>query len=353
MASHTISIEQIGTQLPARKGTILDAALAAGVPFPHGCRIGECGACKSRLIAGEVHSEPPADPAILTPSERAAGVILPCRSWPKSDVTIAWLDDVDVDRLAPVRHVSAAVVGLEDLTHDIKRVLLELRGPPLEFEAGQYCLLQFGDLPGRSYSMANCPDEPVLEFHVRRRPEGLASRYVAEQLRLGDVARLEGPFGTATLRRSYSGPMVAAAGGSGLAPIRSIVRTALARTASQEIHCYFGAREERDVYCESELRALADAHPNFRLEIVLSATQCDCTRRSGLVHEAIAADFPRLDGTKLYVAGPPPMVDAVAATAKSRGAQPQDIHADAFTAAPTPQQGRSPLGRICSLFKQK
>ncbi len=350
---HTITIEQVGTQLPARRGTILDAALAAGVPFPHSCRVGECGACKSRLIAGEVRSEPPADPAILTPSERAERVILPCRSWPKSDVTIAWLADVEVPALVPVRRASAVVVGLEDSTHDIRRLFLEVSDGPLTFEAGQYCLLHFGDLPGRSYSMANRPDEPVLEFHVRRRPEGLASRYIAEQLRLGDAIGLEGPFGTATLRQTHTGPMIVAAGGSGLAPIRSIIRTALARGSDRMIHCYFGVRDERDVYCEPELRALAAAHPNFRLEIVLSEARRTGGRRSGLVHEAIAEDFSHFDGTKLYVAGPPPMVDAVTAVATSRGVEMRDIHADSFTAAPPPDRNRSLLARMRGLFKRR
>jgi CDP-4-dehydro-6-deoxyglucose reductase/ferredoxin-NAD(P)+ reductase (naphthalene dioxygenase ferredoxin-specific) len=140
-----IMIEQLGVPLRSGKGTILDAALAAGIAFPHSCRVGECGACKSRLIAGEVSSPVPADPAVLSPSERAAGVILPCRSWPKTDVTLAWLADVDPSEAAPIRRMTTRVVGLEDSTHDIKRVRLELDGPPLVFTAGQYAQLQFGE----------------------------------------------------------------------------------------------------------------------------------------------------------------------------------------------------------------
>src|SRR5687768_3292860 len=195
----TVTIEQLGTPLPVRKGTILDAVLAAGVPFPHSCRVGECGACKSRLVSGDVHSLEPADPAALTPLERADGMILPCRSWPKTDVTIAWLAEVDIAGFAPVRRATARVVGLEDSTHDIKRLLLKVNGPPLLFEPGQFCHLHFGDHPARSYSMANCPDEPVLEFDIRRMPGGRTSGYVAERLQLGDAVGLEGPFGTATL----------------------------------------------------------------------------------------------------------------------------------------------------------
>jgi naphthalene 1,2-dioxygenase ferredoxin reductase component len=346
----TITIEPLGLPVESRKGTILDAALAAGVPFPHSCRVGECGACKSRLLCGEVFSLEPADSALLSPSERAAGVILPCRSWPKSDITVAWLADVDLARAAPVRQVKAGVVGLEDTTHDVKRLRLEVNGSPLAFAPGQYARLHFGRQPARSYSMANRPDEHVLEFHIRRVPGGSASGYVAEHLRLGEIVRLEGPFGTATLQQSHDGEIVAAAGGSGLAPIMSIVRTALSNRFASPIHLYFGVRDERDVYDEGELRALVASHPNLRVQIVLSAAH-SAERRTGFVHEAIASDFPSLIGFKLYAAGPPPMVDAVTALAKSRGTRTSDIHADAFTSSAPSAQGRDIFPRLRRLFR--
>src|SRR4029453_14325911 len=102
----TITIEQLGIPLTSRKGTILDAALAAGIAYPHSCRVGECGSCKSRLVAGEVFSPVPVDPSALTPTERPPGVILPCRSWPKTDVTVAWLAEVDASETAPIRQTT-------------------------------------------------------------------------------------------------------------------------------------------------------------------------------------------------------------------------------------------------------
>jgi CDP-4-dehydro-6-deoxyglucose reductase/ferredoxin-NAD(P)+ reductase (naphthalene dioxygenase ferredoxin-specific) len=333
-----ITIEQLGIPLKSRKGTILDAALAAGIAYPHSCRVGECGSCKSRLVAGEVFSPVPVDPSALTPTERAAGVILPCRSWPKTDVTVAWLAEVDASETAPIRQTTARVVGIEESTHDIKRLRLEVDGSPLIFAAGQYVQLQFGRQPARSFSMANRPDEDTLEFHIRRTANGGASAYVAEQLRMGERVRLRGPFGSATLRKNHDGPMIAAAGGSGLAPIRSIVRTALAGRSTQPIHLYFGAREERDIYYETELLQLAADHPNLRVEVVLSGAERPIDRRTGFVHEAIGNDLSSLADTKLYVAGPPPMVTAVTELARSRGARESDIHADAFTSSAPPSR---------------
>jgi CDP-4-dehydro-6-deoxyglucose reductase/ferredoxin-NAD(P)+ reductase (naphthalene dioxygenase ferredoxin-specific) len=178
--------------------------------------------------------------------------------------------------------------------------------------------------------MANRPDEPVLEFHVRHAGDALASRYVFERLRLGEAVRLRGPFGDAYLRDRHGGPIIAVAGGSGLAPMKSIVATAPAKGLRQPIHLYFGARDEPDVYLEDFFCALAAAHPNFRFVPVLSEPSPSSNRRRGLVTDALAADFRGLSGSKAYLAGPPPMVEAAIATLRCLGVAARDIHADPF-----------------------
>ena len=309
--------------------TILEAALAAGVPYPHGCRSGNCGACKSVLESGEVELAPYSDYA-LTEEERAQGLILACRAVPWSDATVAWLETDEV-AAHPIRHLTCRAIELEDLTHDIKQVRLEiLSGGPFDFSAGQYAALRVSGLPARDFSMANRPDEPILEFHVRHMTGGAASRYIVRNLKLGETVRLEGPFGSAHLREHHTGPILAIAGGSGLAPIKSIVETALGRGTRQPIHLYAAVRDERDLYLEVHFSALATAHPNLRFTTVLSEPQQPTARRTGFVHEAVAADIRDLDGAKAYLAGPPVMVEAATAMLLSRGMPRGDIHADAF-----------------------
>ncbi len=309
--------------------TILEAALAQGVPYPHGCRSGNCGACKSVLESGEVELAPYSDYA-LSDGERAQGLILACRAVPWSDATVAWLETDEVVA-HPLRHLTGRVIGLEDLTHDIKRVRLEIAsGGPFDFSAGQYAALRVSSLPARDFSMANRPDEPVLEFHVRHMAGGAASRYIVRNLALGETVRLEGPFGSAHLREHHTGPILAIAGGSGLAPIKSIVETALSRGAQQPIHLYFGVRDERDLYLEPHFIALAAAHPNLTFTPVLSEPLQPTVRRTGFVHDAVAADIRDLDGAKAYIAGPPVMVEAATAMLLDRGLPRRDIHADAF-----------------------
>src|SRR5438477_6422664 len=163
--SFLAAIRQHGTPLRVEIGqTILEAALAAGVAYPHGCRSGNCGACKSRLEAGEVDLTPHS-PFALSAAEREDGLILACRAVPWSDVSLAWLD-ADETVVHPLRHLRCRVVALDDATHDIRRLRLAIEaGGPFSFSPGQYAALGFADQAPRHYSMANRPDDSELEFH--------------------------------------------------------------------------------------------------------------------------------------------------------------------------------------------
>lgn len=230
----------------------------------------------------------------------------------------------------PLRRIDARVAGIEAATHDIRILRLEvLAGGPFAFSAGQYAAIRFGSLPPRDYSMANRPDEPVLEFHVRRMQGEGASAYVARAVAPGERVALEGPHGDAWLRLDHPGPILGLAAGSGLAPLKSITETALAAGLRQDVHLYFGAREERDIYLERHFLDLAARHRNFRYVPVLSVARTP-GRRHGTPVEAALADLGTLAGFKAYAAGPPAMVEAAMAELPRRGLPPQDLHADPF-----------------------
>jgi len=180
----------------------------------------------------------------------------------------------------------------------------------------------------------------VLEFHVRRSVGGTTSAYVAEQLKPGDPVRVEGPFGTSYLRESHRGPIIAVAGGSGMAPIKSVIERALQKALPQHIYFYFGVRTRHDLYLHDHFAALAKNHPNLHFTPVLSEGN-GAALRHGFVHEAVAADFDEFDGCKAYLAGPPVMVEAATRLFEQRGMRRLDIHADAFyTAAEMAQAGK-------------
>jgi NAD(P)H-flavin reductase len=178
--------------------------------------------------------------------------------------------------------------------------------------------------------MAGKPDELALTFHIRHMPGGRTSTYVARTLQVGDRVKVSGPLGVAYLRERHEGPVLLVAGGSGLAPIQSILSTLLARGHAAPVSLYFGVRSERDLYHEALLKNLAAAHPSFGYHVVLSEQKGERGRRYGLVHEAVASDLGPAEGLMAYLAGPPVMVEAATAALQAKGLAPRQIHADAF-----------------------
>lgn len=328
-----VKIRNFQTEIEIPDGdTVLDVALDRGLDYPHGCRSGNCGACKSVLHRGKVELSEYSEFA-LTDEERNAGQILACRAMPQGDCEISFMEpDERADH--PRRLLDCKVVELVRATHDITIVRLQVTaGGPFVFSAGQYASVSFAGQPPRDYSMANHPDEAVLEFHVRHTPGGTVSAYVGSTLKTGDIVSVEGPFGVSYLREKHTGPIVACAGGSGLAPIKSIIDTALAKGLKQPIKLYFGARDERDVYFEDHFKALAAKHPNLELQTVLSEPSGATSRRTGLMMDVVTKDFRDLDGAKAYLAGPPIMVETCVAALEKLGVRREDCHADAFYTA--------------------
>lgn len=330
MTKH-VDIRQAGRTIAVPEGvTILEAALADGIAYPHGCRSGRCGSCKSRLVSGKVdlldHSR-----FALSDEEKAQGLILACRAIPTTDAIVAWLNGDEETPSHPRRRLNGRVIAIADATHDIKHIQLVIDGAdPLVFTAGQYARLTFLGAPTRDYSMANGPGERALEFHIRRVPGGAATQRIHTLLKFGDPVMVEGPFGSSYLREQHAGPILCVAGGSGLAPIKGIVEAAMARGMKQPIHVYFGVRSDRDLYLVDHFEALAQRHPNLTFTPVLSKAPLGASWRTGFVTEAIAKDIQDLDGWKAYVAGPPPMVEAVMRIGTERGLRPEDLHVDVF-----------------------
>lgn len=222
------------------------------------------------------------------------------------------------------------VLAVERPARRMTRVRLEVDPrSPFSFAAGQYARVAFDGLPARDYSMANRPDERILEFHIGD-PERATGPGLRERLKPGHPAAIEGPFGESFLRLSHRGPILALAGGSGLAPIKSIVETALAKGMDQPIHLYFGVRAEPDLYLVDHFDGLARDHANFRFVPVLSAPETRTSRRTGFVSAAVAGDLSDLRGWKAYVYGPPAMVEASIAMLRRLHMPPCDIHGDTF-----------------------
>lgn len=325
--THRVEVRNLDVTVTVEPGqTILGAAVAAGLPFPHSCRAGNCGTCRSDLLAGEVEMEPHSRYA-LTAAERASGAILTCRAYPKTDCAVAWVGP-EVPPDFPVHRAMASIVEVEDATPTVRRIRVAAPGGrPFDFAAGQYVRLTFPGLPARDFSIASTPDATYFDFYVKREAGGAVSEF-AFDAEPGDDVELEGPFGDTWLRTKHRGPILAVAGGSGVGQVLSIVETAVAQRLPQSIHLYFGVRSRDEVFLEAHLAELAARKGNMTVTIVVS--EGGGGYRTGMVHDAVAADLDDLEGFKAYMAGPPAMVEAAIDVVRARGLRPQDLHADPF-----------------------
>jgi CDP-4-dehydro-6-deoxyglucose reductase/ferredoxin-NAD(P)+ reductase (naphthalene dioxygenase ferredoxin-specific) len=309
--------------------TLLDALIMAGVAFPYSCQAGNCGTCKCELLSGDIFELEYSEHA-LKAEERARNVILACRTQVWGDTSIRRIEAEELV-LHPSRVMRCRVVAIDQLTHDIRGIRLVIEaGGPFTFSAGQYAQVEFGPGLSKHYSMASTPSEPEIELQIRHMPDGRASAFVANALKVGDTVKVSGPLGSSYLRDTHAGPVLLVAGGSGFAPMQSILNTLMARDYRERVVLYFGVRSERDLYHEGLLRDLAARHANFTYHVVLSEQLGAPGRRYGHVHEAVAQDLANLDGWKAYLAGPPVMVEAATAMLQARGLAQRDIYADAF-----------------------
>ena len=316
--------------------SILETLLRAGVWMPSSCNQGTCGTCKLQVLAGQVdHGDSPLD--TLTPDERAAGLALGCQARPCTDTTVA-LRGTATRSTHPLRDLRATVTAVTEVARDTRRILLGL-DEPLAFRPGQCVELavpQSGQR--RQYSLANCEGEDaVLELHVRRVDGGLATdAWLCRSLAVGDRVDVTGPLGDFHLADEPDDegePMVLIGGGTGLAPLMGIVRTALARRPDRVVILYHGVRAEEDLYGGEVFDELAARHPGFQFVQVLSDAPDDHLYRKGFPTDAFLEDVTAARGWSGWLCGPPALVEAGVRAFKRRRMAPRLIHREKFTPA--------------------
>jgi naphthalene 1,2-dioxygenase ferredoxin reductase component len=324
-----VRVEPRGTVVAATAGTLLlDLLRQADIPISYSCQAGRCGTCRCELLGGEVLEEADCEfRGELVPG--ATRQVLACCTRLVGDCTIGVVEPDEIV-VHPAQTLKCRVESVDELNE--ATLALQLRPHrPLRFSAGQFVKLDFGGGHMRPYSVASVEGAETLEFHLRRVPGGRVTSFVAEHVRPGHTVKLIGPLGTSYLRQKHAGPMLCVAGGTGLAPIASIVRTALNSATPRQVHLYVGARSQAELYGIDSLRALERRHPScLKLVTAVDARPSDASIRHGLITDVVAADVKSLAQWKVYLAGPPPMVESAVRLASRLGARNTDIHADAF-----------------------
>jgi NAD(P)H-flavin reductase/ferredoxin len=309
---------------------ILDAALKAGIEMPYSCRKGVCGNCAGVVAAGQVQS-PPAD-AIVD-----AGQHLFCQCLPLGDLEIvpsAW------HRIDPAARKTFKVKVYRNTpaAEDVNVLQLRLAaGQRAKFKAGQYLQIALPDGSRRSYSMANPPHESdTLQLHVRHVPGGQFTQ-VLQQLKPGDVLQVELPFGSFELREESVAPMLCVVGGTGFAPVKSLLDDMVKKGVQRPVTLIWGGRNRAGLYLPAAVERWKKMLAGFDfIPAVEDAAEAQALGGfHGRVDEAVRAHCAALAGWEVYCCGAPAMVAAVKRVCvDERGLDPHHFFSDVFVPGP-------------------
>lgn len=333
--SHRIAIEGSDVAFDAIEGrSVLDAALAAGIELPYSCRKGVCGNCAGRVVSGEVAG---LAGAALRNETCTPEQVLYCHAAAQSDLVLKPASWKKLDASARKRF-TAKVFSNELAAPDVSVLRLRLpAGQRARFQAGQYLQVELEDGSARCYSMANPPQESDgVTLHIRHVPGGLFSGRVAA-LVPGDVLKIELPFGNVALAPDDARPLVLVAGGTGFAPVKSILDDMMKRRVQRPVTLIWGAREPAGLYLPSAVEKWLRQWPGMRYVPALSDAPADALPGAfaGRVDEALRSNCADLAGHVLHCCGSPGMVSAVRAAALALGLAAADFHADVFVPGPT------------------
>lgn len=317
---------------------LLEAANDAALHVPHSCKGGNCGACKARLLSGAI-DYPNGRPLGLSDAEIADGLILLCQARARTDL---WIETFDVRPAAAagVKRLPCRIERAVPLSHDVMGLFLRLPiAEDFSFQAGQYIDILLPGGKRRSFSIASPPhDARPLELHVRRIAGGeFSDRLFHEDMRAA-LLSIEGPLGQFTYRphRARAPRMLLIAGGTGIAPLLSILRHLVENGIERDMQLYWGVRGEQDLYAHATLERLRRRAKSLAYVPVLAEPTPEWLGRSGWVHEAALEGTPDLEAVEVYAAGPPAMIAAIQREYASRGSAKSRLYYDSFDPASDP-----------------
>lgn len=313
--------------------SLLQAALDAGFILPYGCRNGACGSCKGKVLEGLVdHGD--VHPGALSLADRAAGYALFCCAKPLSDVVLECHEMIGTNDI-PVKTLPCRVEKIDRVAEDV--IVLSLKLPVnerLQFLAGQYIEFLLKDGKTRAFSIASAPhNERLLELHIRQVVGGEFTSHIFNHMKAKEILRLRGPLGTFFLRDASDKPIIFVAGGTGFAPIKSIIEHALHSGIRRPMTLYWGARNRAGLYLNELAERWASEHDHIRYVPVLSepdTTEC-WHGRTGLVHHAVLQDYPDLSQYQAYVCGAPALTEIALRDFIAQSLPAEEFFADAFS----------------------
>ncbi|MYR06551.1 1,6-dihydroxycyclohexa-2,4-diene-1-carboxylate dehydrogenase [Gordonia sp. SID5947] len=320
--------------------TVADASYRQRINIPLDCRDGACGTCKAFCESGDYDGGTYIEDA-LSDDESAAGYALPCSMKPRSDLVLDISATSDIAK-TQASTFTGSVVGLDRLSETTMRVSIEIpnRGD-LAFLPGQYVNIA---VPGtddgagspltRSYSFANGPHEERLVFLVKLTPGGAMSTYLTDRAQRGDPVTLIGPHGSFFLREAIR-PVLLLAGGTGLAPILSMLRKMHDDDSDRRVHLIYGVSTDIDLVALDEIEYFARELPGFTWDHCVSDPGSAASNK-GYVMSLIEPEHLHGGDVAVYLCGPPPMVESVRTHINEAGIEPTGFYYEKFALAVPP-----------------
>lgn len=317
----------------AEDQTVADASYRARINIPLDCRDGACGTCKALCESGDYDGGTYIEDA-LSADEAAAGLVLPCSMRPRSDLVLQIASTSAVAKTSAATY-KATVTGIERLSPTTMSLTLETEERDhLAFLPGQYVNIEVpGTGESRSYSFSTATDDRSLGFLVKLTPGGVMSTWLSEQAAIGDEVGFTGPHGSFFLREAER-PLLLVAGGTGLAPILSILRTMRAGGSTRQVHLVYGVSTDDDLVELAALEELAAAMPSLTWDHCVSDPATTAAHQGYVM--GLIRDEHLCDGdVAVYLCGPPPMVEAVRGDFAERGVEPTGFYYEKFALSGT------------------
>ena len=320
--------------------TVADASYRQRINIPLDCRDGACGTCKAMCESGSYDGGTYIEDA-LSGDEAAAGYVLPCSMKPRSDLVLQIATTSDVAKTSAATY-TGTLATLDRLSNTTMAVGIDIPNrPELAFLPGQYVNIA---VPGtdqqRSYSFSNAPDDERLTFLVKLTPGGAMSDYLTQRAAVGDTISFTGPNGSFFLRETDR-PVLLLAGGTGLAPVLSMLRTL--RGSRRAVHLVYGVSTDEDLVALDEIEQIGSGIDGFSWDHCVSDPASQAANL-GYVTALIGPEHLHGGDVAVYLCGPPPMVESVRTHLATAGIEPTGFYYEKFALAHGGAAGRGRRG---------